>query len=62
VTRLISLLATGNRDLRIAVARALRSLCNPEAIEPLTAHHAIEPSVKVKSVIFDVLRDLHQCR
>jgi hypothetical protein len=61
VARLLPLLDNGNRDLRVAVIHAMRSLCNTDAIAPLTARYLVEPLAQIKLIVYDALRDLHQC-
>ncbi len=49
-----------SRDIRAAVARALRDLGNTQAIVPLRARYNIEDSEQVKIAISDALRILGQ--
>jgi hypothetical protein len=55
------LLAHQSRDIRAATARALRDLCNPQAITPLRARYSIEMTDQVKLAISEALRILGQC-
>jgi HEAT repeat protein len=49
-----------SRDIRAAVARALRDLGNTNAIQPLRARYNIETSDQVRLAISDALRVLGQ--
>jgi HEAT repeat protein len=61
VTLLLPLLDHASRDIRAATARALRDLCNPQAITPLRVRFDTEPTDQVKLAISDALRILDQC-
>lgn len=61
VTTLIPLLDHPSRDIRAATARALRDLCNPQAITPLRARYTVEMTDQVKLAISEALRILGQC-
>lgn len=50
-----------SRDIRAATARALRDLCNPQAITPLRARYSNEMTDQVKLAISEALRILGQC-
>ena len=55
------LLGNGNRDVRVTVVRALRGICNMQAIAPLSMRYPDEPTDQVKLAIDAALRDLRQC-
>lgn len=61
VNLLVTLLAHTSRDIRAATARALRDLCNSNAVVPLRTRYTIEPTDQVKLAISDALRVLEQC-
>ncbi len=50
-----------SRDIRAATARALRDLCNNQAVIPLRIRYTIEPTEQVKLAISEALRILGQC-
>ena len=50
-----------SRDIRAATARALRDLCNPQAISPLRIRYSGETTDQVKLAISEALRILGQC-
>jgi hypothetical protein len=50
-----------SRDIRAATARALRDLCNNQAIPPLRARYSAEMTDQVKLAISEALRILGQC-
>ena len=50
-----------SRDVRATTVRALRNLCNQDAITPLSMHYQSEKTEQVKHEIYDALRDLLQC-
>jgi hypothetical protein len=61
VATLRPLLDDLSRDVRATTVRALRNLCNQEAITPLSMHYQSEKTEQVKHEIYDALRDLLQC-
>lgn len=61
VDLLIPLLEHPVRDIRAATARALRDLCNSQAITPLRVQKAKETTEQVKLAISEALRALEQC-
>lgn len=61
VTTLVPLLDHPSRDIRAATARALRDLCNAQAITPLRARYSNETTDQVKLAISEALRILGQC-
>lgn len=61
VTTLVPLLSHPSRDVRAATARALRDLCNTQAITPLRARYSAEMTDQVKLAISEALRILGQC-
>ena len=61
VDKLMPLLDDGSRDVRVTVVRALRTICNMQAIGPLNQRFSNEPTDQVKLAIFAALRDLRQC-
>ncbi|HEY5923607.1 MAG TPA: HEAT repeat domain-containing protein [Kofleriaceae bacterium] len=61
VTILNPLLNHPSRDIRAATARALRDLCNTQAISPLTERYSGELTDQVKLAISEALRILDQC-
>jgi HEAT repeat protein len=61
VSTLTGLLAHPSRDIRAATARALRDLCNPQAITPLRTRYSSEMTDQVKLAISEALRILGQC-
>lgn len=50
-----------SRDIRAATARALRDLCNNQAVIPLRVRYASETTDQVKLAISEALRILGQC-
>jgi HEAT repeat protein len=58
---LIQLLDHPSRDIRAATARALRDLCNTQAITPLRVRYTSESTEQVKLAISEALRILAQC-
>ena len=50
-----------SRDIRAATARALRDLCNSQAVTPLRVRYTSEPTEQVKLAISEALRILGQC-
>lgn len=61
VNVLVSLLDHPSRDIRAAAARALRDLCNTQAITPLRVRYTSEQTEQVKLAISEALRILGQC-
>lgn len=61
VSTLLPLLIHPSRDIRAATARALRDLCNPQAITPLRTRYNDETTDQVKLAISEALRILGQC-
>lgn len=61
VTTLVPLLDHPSRDIRAATARALRDLCNTQAIPPLRVRYTAESTEQVKLAISEALRILGQC-
>jgi hypothetical protein len=61
VSTLVPLLDHTSRDIRAATARALRDLCNPQAITFLRARYSAETTDQVKLAISEALRILGQC-
>ncbi|HSR98233.1 MAG TPA: HEAT repeat domain-containing protein [Kofleriaceae bacterium] len=61
VTLLKPLLDDMSRDVRATAVRALRNICNQDAITPLSMHYQSETTEQVKHEIYDALRDLLQC-
>jgi hypothetical protein len=61
VSTLVPLLDHPSRDIRAATARALRDLCNTQAVTPLTARYSTETTDQVKLAISEALRILGQC-
>jgi hypothetical protein len=61
VSLLIPLLDHPSRDIRAATARALRDLCNTQAITPLRVRYTSESTEQVKLAISEALRILGQC-
>lgn len=61
VNVLIPLLDHPSRDIRAATARALRDLCNNQAVTPLRVRYTSEPTDQVKLAISEALRILGQC-
>jgi HEAT repeat protein len=61
VDTLVPLLDHPSRDIRAATARALRDLCNPDAIQPLRVRHTAENTEQVKLAISEAIRILGQC-
>lgn len=57
----LGLLDHTSRDIRAATARALRDLCNNQAVIPLRVRYAIEPTNQVKLAISEALRIIGQC-
>ena len=60
-TTLRPLLDHPSRDIRAATARALRDLCNTQAITPLRTRYSVEMTDQVKLAISEALRILGQC-
>lgn len=50
-----------SRDIRAATARALRDLCNNQAVVPLRIRYTAETTDQVKLAISEALRILGQC-
>lgn len=61
VTALRPLLDDLSRDVRATTVRALRNICNQDAITPLSMHYQSEKTEQVKREIYDALRELLQC-
>ena len=61
VTLLQPLLDDMSRDVRATAVRALRKICNQDAITPLSMHYQSETTEQVRHEIYDALRDLLQC-
>jgi HEAT repeat protein len=61
ISVLVPLLDHGSRDIRAATARALRDLCNTQAITPLRVRYAKEQIEQVRLAISEALRILDQC-
>lgn len=61
VSQLTPLLDHPSRDIRAATARALRDLCNPQAITLLRARYNNEMTDQVKLAISEALRILGEC-
>lgn len=61
VDKVMPLINDGSRDVRVTVARALRGICNSQAIGPLNVRLSNEPTDQVRLAIFAALRDLRQC-
>jgi hypothetical protein len=61
VSTLVPLLGHPSRDIRAATARALRDLCNPQAVTFLRARYSAETTDQVKLAISEALRILGQC-
>lgn len=61
VNVLNQLLDHPSRDIRAATARALRDLCNGQAVIPLRIRYTSEPTDQVKLAISEALRVLGQC-
>lgn len=61
VSTLVPLLNHPSRDIRAATARALRDLCNAQAITPLRARYSAETTDQVKLAISEALRILGTC-
>lgn len=61
VNRLVPFLDNASRDIRVATARALRDLCNTQAIVPLRVRYEQEQVPQVRLAISAALRDLGQC-
>lgn len=61
VDKLLPLLDDPSRDVRATVVRALRNICNGQAITPLSVRYQSEPTDQVKLAIYAALRDLRQC-
>jgi hypothetical protein len=61
VVLLQPLLDDPSRDVRATVVRALRNICNGDAITPLSSHYQAEKTEQVKLEIYAALRDLLQC-
>lgn len=58
---LLALLDHPSRDIRGATTRALRDLCNNQAVTPLRVRYTNEPTEQVKLAISEALRILGQC-
>src|SRR5262245_33068759 len=58
---LVPLLDHTSRDVRSATARALRDLCNTQAIVPLRVRFSKEQTEQVRLAISEALRILDQC-
>lgn len=61
VNRLVPFLDDASRDVRVATARALRDLCNTQAIVPLRVRYEMEKVAQVRLAISGALRELGQC-
>ena len=61
VNVLVPLLDHTSRDIRSATARALRDICNTQAITPLRVRYAKEQIEQVRLAISEALRILDQC-
>lgn len=61
ISVLVPLLDHTSRDIRSATARALRDLCNTQAITPLRVRYAKEQIEQVRLAISEALRILDQC-
>jgi hypothetical protein len=61
VEKLLPLLSSGSRDVRNTVVRALRNLCNSQAIAALNVRYQQEATAQVKLAISAALKDLGQC-
>lgn len=61
VDLLVGFLNDASRDIRAATARALRDLCNPQAVVPLRARFQVEQVAQVRLAISTALRDLGTC-
>ncbi|MBA3817864.1 MAG: HEAT repeat domain-containing protein [Deltaproteobacteria bacterium] len=61
VAVLVPFLDNTSRDIRAASARALRDLCNSQAIVPLRTRYLGETVPQVRLAISAALRDLAQC-
>jgi hypothetical protein len=60
ISILVPQLQHPSRDIRAAVARALRDLGNTQAIPPLRARYNVEQEAQVQTAISDALRVLGQ--
>ncbi|MDQ3364817.1 MAG: HEAT repeat domain-containing protein [Myxococcota bacterium] len=58
---LVPFLDNASRDIRAATARALRDLCDSQAIVPLRTRYLGETVPQVRLAISAALRDLAQC-
>lgn len=61
VTRLVPFLDNASRDIRAATARALRDLCDPQAMPALRTRQLVETVPQVNEALDDAVRDLGQC-
>jgi len=61
VNQLVPFLDNASRDIRVSTARALRDLCNTQAIVPLRVRYEKELVAQVRLAISAALRDLGQC-
>jgi HEAT repeat protein len=61
VPLLLGFLTDTSRDIRVASARALRDLCNSDAIAPLQQQRAVERVVQVRNAIDEALAAIAQC-
>lgn len=61
VSLLVPYLDHASRDIRAATARALRDMCNTQAIVPLRSRYEHEQVGQVRLAISTALRDLGQC-
>jgi len=61
VDKLIPLLGNGSRDVRATVVRALRNVCNMQAIPPLSLRLQSETTDQVRRAISAALVELRQC-
>jgi hypothetical protein len=61
VDTLMPLMASGSRDLRATVVRALLNVCNMQAIAPLNKSYVTERVAQVKAEIYAAIQDLRQC-
>ena len=61
VPLLLGFLRDTSRDIRVAAARALRDLCNPDAIGALQQQRTLERVVQVRKTIDEALEAIAQC-
>jgi HEAT repeat protein len=61
VPLLLGFLRDPSRDIRVAAARALRDLCDPDAIGALQQQRAMERVVQVRKTIDEALEAIAQC-